>query len=283
MFRLRITWTLLLLALCIPSVYAQSTPPNDNKPGAAVKIPVFDVASIHQHKELSNSMMMRWTPDDSLRGVNIALNSLFSSAYDIKMDLISGAPGWVENTHFDIEAKVAPEDVEAVKKLTQDQRRTMLRSLLEDRFHLKAHVETKTLPVYELVVAKGGSKLTIAAPDPPPSPDAKPDDPPKNRGRIMVGSGQFEGTDIPIDSFVRNLAYIVSRTVIDKTGLTDKYDLKLKWMPEEQAMSADANSGSDASPSIFTAIEEQLGLKLVSSKGPVDTLVIDHVEMLTEN
>jgi uncharacterized protein (TIGR03435 family) len=283
MFRLRITWTLLLLALCIPSVHAQSTPPSDNKPGASVKIPAFDVASIHQHKELSNSMMMRWTPDGSFRGVNIALNNLFSSAYDIKMDLISGAPGWVENPHFDIEAKVAPEDVEAVKKLTQDQRRTMLRSLLEDRFHLKAHVETKTLPVYELVVAKGGSKLTPAASDLPPLPDAKPDDPPKTRGRMMIGSGEFEGTDIPIDSFVRNLAYIVSRTVIDKTGLTGKYDMKLKWTPEDQAMSADANSSSDASPSIFTVIEEQLGLKLVSSKGPVDTLVIDHVEMPTEN
>ena len=100
---------------------------------------------------------------------------------------------------------------------------------------------------------------------------------------MMIGSGEFEGTDIPIDSFVRNLAYIVSRTVIDKTGLTGKYDMKLKWTPEDQAMSADANSSSDASPSIFTVIEEQLGLKLVSSKGPVDTLVIDHVEMPTEN
>jgi uncharacterized protein (TIGR03435 family) len=283
MLRLRITWTLLLLALCIPSVHAQSTPPSDNKPGASVKIPAFDVASIHQHKELSNSMMVRWTPDGSYRGVNVTLNGLFSSAYDIKTDLISGAPGWVESTHFDIEAKVAPEDVEVVKKLTQDQRRTMLRSLLEDRFHFKAHVETKTLPIYELVVAKGGSKLTLAAPNLPPSPDAKPDDPPKTRGRMMIGSGEFEGTDIPIDGFARNLAYIVSRTVIDKTGLTGKYDMKFKWTPEDQAMSADANSGSDASPSIFTAIEEQLGLKLVSSKGPVDTLVIDHVEMPTEN
>jgi uncharacterized protein (TIGR03435 family) len=284
MFRLRITWTLVLLALCIASVHAQSTP-GDNKSGVGAKIPAFDVASIHQRKDLSGSMMMRWTPDGSYRGVNITLTSLFASAYDIKMDLISGAPSWVENTHFDVEAKVAPEDAEAVKKLTQDQRRAMLRSLLEDRFHLKAHVETKTLPVYELVVAKGGSKLTPAAPDPPPSPDAKPDDPPKNRGRMMMSSNTFEGTDIPINSFVANLAYIVSRTVIDKTGLTGKYDMKLKWTPEDQVMSAGSSSGAntDSGPSIFTALEEQLGLRLVSSKGPVDTLVIDHVEMPTEN
>jgi uncharacterized protein (TIGR03435 family) len=230
-------------------------------------------------------MMMRWTPDGSFRGVNITLNSLFASAYDIKMDLISGAPGWVENAHFDVEAKVALEDAEAVKKLTQDQRRAMMRSLLEDRFHLKAHVETKTLPVYELVVAKGGSKLTLAAPDPPPSPDAKPDDPPKMRGRMMIGPGSFEGTDIPIGNFVGNLGYIVNRTVIDKTGLTGKYDMKLKWIPDDQAMSAGPGSGAntDSGPSIFTALEEQLGLKLVSSKGPVATLVIDHVEMPTEN
>src|ERR1700744_5884639 len=133
MFRLRITWTLLLLAHCLLSVHAQSTLPS-NKPGADVKIPAFDVASIHQRKDLSGSMMMRWTPDGSYRGVNVTLNSLFAGAYDVKLDLISGAPGWVENTHFDIEAKVASEDAEAVKKLTQDQRRAMLRSLLEDRF-----------------------------------------------------------------------------------------------------------------------------------------------------
>lgn len=282
MLRLRITWTLLLLTLCIPSLRAQSTP-DDNKSGVGAKIPAFDVASIHQRKDLSGNMMMRWTPDGSYGGVNVTLNSLFASAYNVKLDLISGAPSWVENTHFDIEAKVASEDAEAVKKLTQDQRRAMLRSLLEDRFHLKAHIETKTLPVYELVVTKGGSKLTFAAPDPPPSPDAKPDDPPKSRGRMMISSNAFEGTDIQIDGFVLNLAYIVGRTVINKTGLTGKYDMKLKWTPEEQAMSADANSSADAGPSIFTAIEEQLGLKLVSGKGPVDTLVIDHVEMPTEN
>jgi uncharacterized protein (TIGR03435 family) len=288
MFRLRITWTLLLLAYCIPSVHAQMPIMTDSKPDDAnVRVPEFEVAAIKQHKDLTGNMMIGQTPN-GFRCVNLGLTDLIASAYGVKQDLISGAPGWVGSTRFDIEAKVAAEDADAMKKLNGHQRQAMLKPLLEDRFHLKAHIETKTLPVYELVVAKGGAKLIAAAADPPESPDAKapdakPDDHPKSRMGITIGPGSFEGTDVALGTLVGNLGYIVQRTVIDKTGLTGKYDMKLKWTPEDQAMSADANSGANTGPSIFTALEEQLGLKLVSSKGPVDTLVIDHVEMPTEN
>ena len=280
--------TALALGLVITGSYAQGLPPpptdrSGNTVPANVKVPEFDVVSIKPHK--GDDGMERWmsTPD-GISVTNIPLQSMAASAYEIKMDLVSGGPSWMKSMGFDVEAKVAGSDVQAYKGISSDKRDLMLRALLADRFQLKAHVETKTLPIYELVVAKSGLRMKRAAPE-VPEPDAKPGDPPKNRGMMRMGPGGLEAKDYDFSSLANQLGYIVQRTVVDKTGLKGKYDFTLKWTPEDQAAGAGAaaDAGTEAAPSIFTAVEEQLGLKLNSSKGPVETLVVDRAEMPADN
>jgi uncharacterized protein (TIGR03435 family) len=266
------------------SVRAQAFPINlaDNGPkdDPDVKLPVFDVASVKPNKSGSGNMSWRTKPD-GYSCENISLKMLISNAYDVRQDLISGGPGWVESQGFDVDAKVAGEDVEAMKKLTGRQRSSMLQALLADRFKLKVHTETKTLPMYDLVIAKGGPKLTeVPAAD--LAADEKDPEHPKHPYLMQVGPGQFKGQAMSSQFIANQLAFMMEKTVTDKTGLKGKYDIDLKWTPED-AKSAGDDGSSESGASIFTAVQEQLGLKLVSTKGPVETLVIDHVELPTEN
>jgi uncharacterized protein (TIGR03435 family) len=249
---------------------------------ADVNLPDFDVASVKQNK--GDTHMMRWQyTADGISLMNLSLTNIIATAYNVKQYLISGGPSWLASTGFDVDAKVAGPDVETFKKLSPAQRRLMLQKLLADRFHLAAHFETKTLPVYDLVIAPGGPKFKPAAPDPPPSPEANPSDPPaKPRGTLRIGPGLTELHDMPISALVSQIGSAVGRDVIDKTGLTGKYDLDLKWTPDDRPASSETEK-ADAPPNIFTAVQEQLGLKLEASKGPVQTLVIDHVEMPSAN
>jgi uncharacterized protein (TIGR03435 family) len=131
---------------------------------------------------------------------------------------------------------------------------------------LKAHTETKILPVYELVVIKGGPKFKQSAGDSTGS-----------RG-TSIHNRELTAHDIPMRSFASTLEGQVHRTVIDKTGLEGSYDLTLKWSPDDAT-----STQTDSAPIIFTALQEQLGLKLQAAKGPVETLVVDHAEMPSEN
>jgi uncharacterized protein (TIGR03435 family) len=247
---------------------------------AAAPLPVFDVVAIHDNKSGTNNTSIRWG-GDAFVASNATLTSLVMSAYGIREDLISGLPGWANSTHFDVNAKISDPDADALKKLSREQRRAMMVALINDRFHLRAHIEIKTLPVYDLVIAKGGSKLkedTV-----PLSDSTEPGKTPFNLkgGGFMISNSQMTGIAIPISILAPNLAFVVERNVIDKTGLTSKYDINLKWTPAE--LEGKADTGTDSAPDIFTALQDQLGLKLESSKGPVDTLVIDHVEMPSQN
>jgi uncharacterized protein (TIGR03435 family) len=281
------TLRIILLSVCLaPSTVlaAQNIPlpsaVQSESQDANVKLPDFDVVSVKQNKREDG--MMRWmSTADGISITNLSIPNLVAFAYNVKEYLISGGPSWMKSTSFDVDAKVAAPDVATFKKLSAAQRRLMLQKLLAERFHLVVHLETKTLPVYDLLLASGGSKLKPAAPDPPSPPDADPADPPKPRGMLRMGPGMLELEDMPLSSFVEQLSYSVNRTVINKTGLTGKYDLNLKWTPDDQEPT-DSSSDNQA-PHLFTAIQEQLGLKLEPSKGPVDTLVIDHVEMPGDN
>jgi uncharacterized protein (TIGR03435 family) len=154
-----------------------------------------------------------------------------------------------------------------------------------------AHTEIKQLPVYELVVAKGGSKLKEATPGDTYANGIKGPDGVGRGGMMRVGPGQLTAQGVPISSMVNMLSQQLHQTVIDKTGLTGKYDLELNWTTDQGsepmfkgADSSQHDPAPDSSgPSIFTALQEQLGLKLQSAKGPVDRLVIEHVEMPSEN
>jgi uncharacterized protein (TIGR03435 family) len=230
---------------------------------------------------------------DGYSATNVSLKLLIQMAYGIRQDLISGGPGWVESAGYDFDAKVAGPDVDALKKLTQEQRRSMLQPALAERFKLKVHSETKELPIYELVVAKSGAKLKEATAGDTYANGIKGSDGVGRGGMMRFGPGQLTAQAVPITSLANLLSQQLHRTVLDKTGLIAKYDLELNWTPDQG--SAPMFKGPEGSPqrpdpvpdssgpSIFTALQEQLGLKLQSAKGPVETLVIDHVEMPSEN
>jgi uncharacterized protein (TIGR03435 family) len=274
-----------LLAFARPVMQAQAMPiltdPSPKPVDAGAKLPEYDVASVKLNKS-GDRMMRIMNRPDGFSCTNISLKTLIGNAYGIRQDLISGGPGWVDSMGFDVEAKVSGEDVAAFKRLTAGQRNSLLEALLTDRFHLKIHHETRTLPMYDLLLAKGGSRMK-AEPPVAPSPDAAKDpEAAKPRGMMTMGSGILKGQGLPVTSIANHLSYIIQATVTDKTGLTGSFDFELKWTPDDAGPTSPDASG-EPNVSIFTAVQEQLGLKLQPTKGPVDTLIIDHVEQPSEN
>ena len=231
--------------------------------------PTYDAVSIKPNKTGSGSVHIS-SDTAYYNATNVSVKMLLQSVYDVRETLISGIPGDIDSQRFDIAAKVVEPDMDALRKLAPKERREMLLPALLERFHLQAHTETKTLPVFELVVVGNGPKFqrTVDAPG-------------KNAGTSVNSHGH--GTELTthgdsMKSFAETLSHQVHRTVIDKTGLAEKYDLAMKWTPEDSP-----DTSPDAAPGLFTALQEQLGLKLQPAKGPVETLVVDHVEMPTAN
>jgi uncharacterized protein (TIGR03435 family) len=235
-------------------------------------LPVFDVATIKPNKSGSGRSSSLTTDHGTYTGENVALRSLLTLAFGVRPDLIFGLPSWTENARFDVSAKVVDSDVKDLAALTREQHRAMLQALLADRFQLKSHMETRTLPVYELVLAKGGMKFKESTPAAP-----------GGRSGISTRNNELTASDCPIAVFTNVLSDSLHRAVIDKTGLTAKYDFTLKWTRDEDSAAQSADAAADAGPSIFTALQEQLGLKLQPAKGPVQVLVVDQVEQPSEN
>jgi uncharacterized protein (TIGR03435 family) len=252
------------LAIATLLAHAQS----DSAPqsaSAGVKVPAYDVITIRPDKSGSGSVSIN-VHDARYSATNVSVKKLLQNAYDIRENLISGVPGPIDSARFDIEAKVVDPDRKTLESLTGKQRQSMLRPLLIDRFQLKVHTEIKTLPVYDLVVIKGGPKFKQST------------DQGSNNRDMEVRNTALAAHDLPMASLADTLAGLVNRTVIDRTGLAGNYDLALKWSPDDAS-----EAQTDSAPSIFTALQEQLGVKLQSAKGPVETLIVDHVEMPAEN
>lgn len=214
---------------------------------------------------------MQELPDGFL-WTNFPVSAWVRNAYGVSMDSqMVGLPGWADSELYDIEAKVDADTAEAWKKLTYKERwkqeQPMMQSLLADRCQLKAHRETRNLPVYDLVIAKGGLKMKEA-----PADEAEAE---------TMGGGKMIARAVSTDSLVIAFAGTSGRLIVDKTGLAGKkFDFELTWTPDDERA---ANDAADAGPSIFTALEEQLGLKLVPSKGPVEAIVIDRIERPSKN
>jgi uncharacterized protein (TIGR03435 family) len=229
----------------------------------------------------------------------LSLQDYIISAYNIKKHQLAG-PEWLATERFDIQAKV-PAGVSPEAMI--EKRREMLQMLLEERFHLKFHRETREMPVYALVVAKSGAKLTESPVDPDATAPGKPVDVTVNAGRggttvnlpggasIMYGFLVLEGKKVKMPQLVDNLARFVDRPVIDDTGLKGAYDFKLDFSLEE-LKSLMRTSGSD--PNQLAGVPEQgtsimsslqsLGLKLEARKSPMEVLVVDRIEKSpTEN
>jgi uncharacterized protein (TIGR03435 family) len=271
-----------LAVACLATAVAHGQAPAP-APSAQAATPTYDVVSIKQNKSGSGGMSISGETN-SFKGTNLSLTMLLINCYPVRDDLISGLPTWARSAHFDIYAKMLNPDIEAMNQLTGEQRKAMLLAILKDRFHLQAHLETKTLPVFDLTVAKGGPKFTGATGADTHAAMVK--NGLTTGGSMLVNNGELTANAVPLSSLTYSLSGEVGRTIIDKTGLTGKYDFELKWTPERAAASGADNGQTDdqnSASSLFTALQEQLGLKLQSSKGPVETLVVDHVEMPSEN
>jgi uncharacterized protein (TIGR03435 family) len=254
----------LAIALADP---AQTTSPAETEPAA--KGPAFEVVSVRQNKS-GDSKMAWWPTANGFEARNISVRQLIVCAYDLRFsNEVAGLPPWTDTERFDVDAKMDEDAAARFQKLNPQQQwkqiQLMLQSLLADRFALKMHREPRELPVYDLVLAKGGVKLTA-------SHAAQPVYRAKGHGQIDFEKAQIWDLIYGLSSDPD-----VDRPIVDKTGLTGRYDMQLKWTPNA------SQEATDPGLSIFTALEEQLGLKLVASKGPVDVIVVDHVERPSDN
>jgi uncharacterized protein (TIGR03435 family) len=263
--------------------------------------PAFEVATVKPSGSSDNRIAIMGEPGGRFRVTNATLKMVMAVAYRVRDFQILGGPAWAGTDRWNIEGKAEegsiPQTTIPLDPTVPNPLMLMVQSLLEDRFQLNLHRESKELPVYELFIVKGGSKMQLSADQSPigPSERATPPAVPKQgspmpRGMMRMGPGRVEANGVPIANFIQILSQQLGRPVIDKTGLKGFYDIKLEWTPElgeafvrpggtEPTPPPPDTSG----PSIFTAIQEQLGLRLESGKGPVEVLVIDSVQKPAEN
>ncbi len=240
------------------------------------KLPAsFDVVSVRVNNSGSHAVGID-VEKASFTATNVTLLNLIAEAYGVKSDLVSNAPGWMSSVRFDVQAKVLDADDLDLERFSDKERGPLIQAMLVEKFHLKMHTEVKTLPVYELVVAKSGAKVKAAT-------TVEGEAAPPRDGNYTVHNGALDGHGMTMVSVAAVLTEVVRRKVIDKTGMTGGYDVALKWTPEEDLNNGKDSGGADAAPPIFTAVQEQLGLKLQAGKGPVETFVVDHVERPAEN
>ncbi|HEX4810457.1 MAG TPA: M56 family metallopeptidase [Bryobacteraceae bacterium] len=242
---------------------AQSEPAN----GAVNRS--FEIASIKPSKPNTQGMMVGGEPGGRFVANGITVKLLIQNAYDLRDFQISGGPSWISSERYDIVAKSSGENSKNVQP--------ELRSLLAERFQFRCHTTAKQAPIYELVRDGATSKLQTAK---------SPTD--ADGVSMSMRPGQLTAYGISMANFAANLSNIVHRNVLDKTGTTGLYQFTLRWSPDQ--ISGAGPDGRDSwihtdsdAPSIFTALREQLGLKLEPAKGPVSVMVIDHVEKASEN
>jgi len=240
----------IIIFLAASTVFAQ---PQDSRPA-------FVVASVKPNASFSDSSSSHGSTGQIVF-TNLSLKRYIERAYNVKPFQVIG-PDWMESVHFDITAKYPPATKEA-------DRPVMLRTLLEDRFKLTVHRESKDMPGYLLVVAKGGFKLK------PVEPGGSGTD--SHGGRVRV----LTATKTSVAQVADLAARALGEVVIDKTGIDGVYDFEMRWTVDDQAPTG---VETETAPSLFNALQETLGLRLQRQKVPVEMIVVDHVERVpTEN
>lgn len=240
----------------------------------------FDVVSIKASKDPDAPMRHAFPQNgDGMTFTNAPLAMLiFYLCNGDHAGVSKGLPGWTRNERYDIAVKVTGANVVVYQGLDQTERKQMLLRVLEDRFKLRVHHESRSAPVCQLTITRGGPKLKTA----------QPSDAPRSGPRVFyTGAGQLSGHGAPIGDLAAALSESeLGRQVVDKTGLNGLYSFTLNFAPDAgSALQAGptARAAEDVRPSIFTALREQLGLKLEPSTALVDTLVIDRIEKPSEN
>jgi uncharacterized protein (TIGR03435 family) len=249
--------------------------------------PAFDVASVKPAIPGDTGGRIQFPPGGGFVVSNVALTYIIQRVYGVRDFQLVGAPNWMAiiadgyGARYEIQAKG---DASATEAQVQE----MAKALLAERFQLKVHRETRDLPVYALIPAKGGVKIAVAKDNGRPR---------GSNGVLLVDQGWIQGTNVSMASLLQALSHSVDRPVVDKTNFAEAFDFRLTWTPDSDVP---ADGGCPATflpmqerlgirteawscPSIFTAVQDQLGLKLDPQNDPIEVLVIDHVERPSAN
>jgi uncharacterized protein (TIGR03435 family) len=231
--------------------------------GQAAPAPAFEAASIKPSQDPPGSSSGITTTKGRISARNVTLKRCVRGAYGVEEPHILGGPKWLDEARYNIEARAAGPagDRELM---------TMLQSLLAERFKLAFHRETRALPGYALVLGKGGLRAKPSAPD--------------AGSRTSSRWGSIEASGCTMAQLALKLSEVLHLPVADFTAVPGEFDFKLEWTSDDmQAPAPDAVPDAASGPSLFAALQEQLGLKLESRKVPADVLVIDHAEKPSEN
>lgn len=242
----------------------------------------FDAVSIKENRSGIERGGVEIPPQsDRIVVSNAPMYRIIAFAFDRQRnDLIEGLPEWARSERWDIQAKVADEDIATFTQLSFVQKKMMLQTVLADRCEMRAHLAKKEVPVYALEVRKEGLRMHAS--------EASEAASASSGWNITVKKGEIHGRAVPMAALLYALSGVsLDRQVIDKTGLEGLYDFDLLWTPEDVAEahsgSNDKGLGEPLAPSIFTAIQEQLGLRLFATKAQVKAVIVDHIERPSSN
>jgi bla regulator protein blaR1 len=254
--------------------------------------PAFEVASVKPNTSGDGRVLMTPQPGGRLNLVNVPLRLMIRNAYRVQDFQIVGGPDWLSTARFDVVAKAEGGNP------SQEELQLMLRSLLADRFKLVVRPDTREMPTYSLVPARADGKTgaqlrksdancgPATAPGAPPAPGQLPS------CGSMLGFGNLKARGSTMAALASTLSTFAGRIVVDRTGLAGGYDVDLNWTPDQisrpagggdQPVQVNGVTVDPNGPSLFTALQEQLGLKLESAKGPVDVLVVERAEKPAED
>lgn len=258
-----------IISLAANAVYAQA-------PASRPVFDAFEVATIKPTApDWTGGRYMRMQTAHQFEARGYSLRVILSATYNLTPKAVTGGPAWVDSDLYDIHAE-APGDV----RPTLEEQMSMLRRLLAERFNLTIHREQKEFAIYALTVAKSGPKLT------PSSPVTSPEGAPPLVFFLSPGEARLPARDATIGELAWMMQRsAVDRPVVDRTGLSGRYDFELEFTPDETLFGGNVPKGNvdDPKPDLFSAMQQQLGLRLEATRGPIEALVIDRAERPTEN
>ena len=280
-----------LVVLRAVATLAQTTPAVDD-----AKLPRFEVASVKRHQTRDSRVSVVEQPNGAISMTNVPVRQLIVLAYQVQKYQIIGGSSWLETDRFDVNAK-ANRNLPDAPGSGPSPLQLMLRDLLADRFKMKSHRETREMPVYDLVTSRIdgllGSQLRPSTADCSQPADPRGPVAPSGQGDPLDGLrcglsarvGRIGGKGLPLAQLATVLSDSIGRTVIDRSGLPGRYDFLLDYTPDPIAGASSTKPATvngaptdESHPSIFVALQEQLGLRLAPARGAVDVVVIDHIE-----
>ena len=299
---LRLIAAFAAIATCPVAIVTTGTSARGQVLHAAGPLPSYEVATIKPSPPTPRGLQI--PPPNVFRNFGATARGLVRVAYGLPPGAegrVLGGPNWIDNNRYDVDVEMPDDLFATIQKMPPKERSNqmllMVQSLLADRFKLKVHFETREMPIYELVVAKGGPKLTPAKelpsePDTPPR-SPGPGGPPRpqdmrqgflvQRKSASVSEMTAKGQTLDILTMTPFFG-LAGSPVVNETGLSDKYDFVLDWAPDQPATpGSDTLAAEPDAPPLFTALEEQLGLQLIKTKGPVEVIVIDSIELPSAN